>query len=104
MKKFDHSNYLLNQIKDDMNLKKKSKLEKRCWECFGTTFFTSVSGPKFRKKIVMSNKYWTSNYIEEHTGRLKIQRGCNKLPNLPEKCKGKKAISKKYKGEIVISK
>ena len=52
----------------------------------------------------MSNKYWTSNYIEEHTGRLKIQRGCNKLPNLPEKCKGKKAISKKYKGEIVISK
>ena len=70
-----------------INLNKK----KNCLEYFGATFFTSVSGPKFRKKIVMSNKYWTSNYIEEHTGRLKIQHGCNKLPNLPEKCKGKES-------------
>ena len=49
VKKFDHSNYLLNQIKNDM--------KKKCLEYFGATFFTSVSEPKFRKKIVMSNKY-----------------------------------------------
>ena len=39
-----------------MNLKKLTlnKKKKKCLEYFGATFFTSVSGPKFRKKIVMS--------------------------------------------------
>ena len=55
-KKFDHSNYLLNQSNEKLHEFEKLTLnkKKKCLEYFGATFFTSVSGPKFRKKIVMS--------------------------------------------------